>query len=117
MLGFKNIMVFAQEPKQWADFGLGCVEGGVATLKGFECLFINILRVVSVLAGLAFGAMFIVGGFKLITAGGEPKGMKEAQATMTSALLGLVLVVLAWFALRLIEEITGLKVTEFKVGP
>ncbi len=106
------MVVFAQDPTMWSG---DCVVDGVATIKGLECLFTNVLRVATTVGGLAFGAMLIVGGFKWITSGGDPKGVKEAQGTITSALLGLALMVVAWFILRIIQEITGANVTEFQI--
>ena len=60
--------------------------------------------------------MFIVGGFKYVTSGGDPKKVQAAQATLTYAILGLVLALLAWFILVFIEKFTGVKVTEFRIG-
>lgn len=101
-------------PQAW---GGNCVDSatGVAKIQGLECLFANILRSATTVAGLGFGLMLIVGGFKLIIAGGDPKGVQSASKTLTTAVVGLILTVAAWFILQLIEHFTGLKVTEFKI--
>jgi len=90
----------------------------VATIQGFECLFVNIVRVLTPIAGLAVFVMFIVGAFQLITAGGEAKQIQKARKTLTYAVLGLVLFVGIWFILKLIQTITGVDVTTFEIpGP
>ncbi len=110
--------VFAADPVFWSGDCVSATDPTVATLQGFQCLFINILRIATTIAGLAFGAMLIVGGFKLIFAGGEQKGLQSAKNTLTTAIIGLVLTIAGWFILILIKEFTGANVTEFKIpGP
>lgn len=107
--------VFAADPLVWSD---RCATDGVATIQGFECLFQNVLRVATSLAGIAFGVMIVVGGFRMIFAGGEKGKVETAKNTITIAFAGLALVIAAWFILLLIETVTGARVTEFSVpGP
>jgi len=90
--------------------------GGVATLKDFESVIANILKAALPLAGLAAGLMVLVAGFKILTAGGNKEGMQKAQATLTYAFYGLILLFLSWFILKFIEFFTGMPVTEFVIG-
>lgn len=94
-----------------------CVVGSgidaVATLQGITCLFQNVLSVMLRLLGLALLIMLIVGGFKMLTSGGDPKGMEAGKQTLTLAIGGLVVALIVWFALVLIEQITGVQVTQF----
>ena len=80
----------------------------VATIQGFECIFGNILQIATTLAGIALFAMLLIGGFKYMTSGGDPKGAEQAKGTMTSALMGLVLLIVAWLLLKFVSEFTGL---------
>lgn len=90
----------------------------VATIQGFECLFKNIVRILTPIAGLAVFIMFILGAFQMITAGGEAKQLQKARKTLTAAVLGLVVFVGIWFILKLIQAITGVDVTKFEIpGP
>lgn len=89
--------------------------GRVATIQGLECIFVRILNIATSLAGLAVFIMLLVGGFKYLTSGGDPKKAQSAKDTLTYAILGLVLVIAAWFILAFIEEFTGVKVTIFKI--
>lgn len=87
----------------------------IATIQGLECIFINILNIATSLAGLAVFIMLLVGGFKYLTSGGDPKAAQSARNTLTYAILGLVLVIAAWFILKFIAEFTGVEVTIFKI--
>jgi len=90
----------------------------VATIQGFECLFINIVRILTPIAGLAMFVMLIVGSFQLLTSGGDAKAVQKAKATLTYAIAGIVIFLGIWFVLRLIQTITGVDVTKFEIpGP
>lgn len=105
--------IFAQG-KTWTE-GV-CVENGVATIKGFECLFGNILQIIVGAAGLIFFAMFISGGFKYLTASGDSKKVAAAAHTLTMAFIGIIGVIVSWLILLFIQDFTGIQVTQFKVG-
>lgn len=93
-----------------------CVSSdGVATIQGFECLFQNILQVIVPLAGITFFAMFLVGGFKYITSGGDPKKAAAASHTITMSFIGIIGVLVSWLILLFVKEFTGVNVTEFTI--
>ena len=107
------------QPKPWTA-GL-CVgtEGtkfeGVATIQGFECLFFNILQVITVFAGLAFFVMFIVGGFQYLTSKNEPKAVALASNTLTMSFIAVIGIMLSWFVLRFITNFTGIDVLNLRI--
>jgi len=118
--------VYAQVPESWSS--PRCVvkitpapsgeEIEVATIQGFECIFKNIVRILTPIAGLAVFITFVAGAFQMITAGGEAKQIQKARKTLTFAILGLVIFVGIWFILNLIKTITGVDVTLFQIpGP
>ncbi len=88
---------------------------GVATIAGLECIFQSILNIAFRLAGLGVFAMLIIGGFKYLTAGGDPKNVESATKTITYGLYGLAMIIVSWFVLLLIKEFTGIDVTVFQV--
>ena len=93
-----------------------CIDGDVATIAGLECLFANILSIATSFAGLAFFIMLLAGGFKYLLAGGDQKQTAAASATLTHALIGLVLTIAVWLILKFIEIFTGIEVTRFQIG-
>ncbi|MBP9817812.1 hypothetical protein KBC75_03620 [Candidatus Shapirobacteria bacterium] len=103
--------VYAQAPAAWA--GRCVAQGDVATIQGFECLFYNVLQIVTYAAGVAFLFMFITGGFQYLYSSNDAKKVAGASATLTMAIAGLVGLIASWFILRLIQNFTGANVTNF----
>jgi len=89
--------------------------GDVVQLKYLECIFGNVVTIILGLAGIVLFIMLIVGGFRYITSGGDPKSVEAARKTLTSAIGGIVLIALAFLILKFIEVFTGVPVTEFKI--
>ena len=106
--------VFAAEPVQTT-----CIDGDLEkcapSLAGLEQVFSNVVEVALALAGIVLFIMLISGGFKYITAGGDPKGIEGAKKTLTYAIGGMVLLAMAFLILRFIQEFTGVDVTRFRI--
>lgn len=104
--------------KNWQDIP-GCMQNingvEIPTFKCFEAIFSNVLQVAVGLSVFALFIMLIVGGFKFLTSGGDPKATAGAQQTMTFAIIGIVLMVLAFLIFRIIEAFTGVSVTKFVI--
>jgi len=108
----------AEDPGEITGCWGSCVDKvfGVATLSCFECIFQNLINIAIRLGGVIVFIMILIGGFSLLTAGDDPKKVQKAHNTITFAVIGLVLLILAWFILVFIEKFTGVTVTLFKVG-
>jgi len=87
----------------------------VAILQGFEAVFENVVTVILGLSGVVLFIMLIMGGFKFITAGGDPKAIESAKKTLTYAIGGIVLIALSFLILRFISTFTGVDVTQFQI--
>lgn len=87
----------------------------IATLQGLEGTFANVISIMLALGSIAVFIMFLVAGFKYITAGGEPQALKQAQNTLTYAVVGLVVLTLAFLILVFVENFTGIEVTRFRI--
>jgi Type IV secretion system pilin len=88
---------------------------GVATFKGLEGIFGNVITVAIGFAGVVFLVMLIIGGLNLLTAGSEAPKAETAKKTITFAIYGFIFVALAYLILTLIKSFTGVDVTQFKV--
>ena len=86
-----------------------------AQIKDLETVFGNVVRAALGFAGIVLFVLLLVGGFKYITSGGDPKATEGAQKTITYAILGLILILASYLILVLIKTITGVDVTQFKV--
>lgn len=92
-----------------------CLIGDVAQLKCLEIVFANVLTAITSLAGIALFVMFIIGGFKYLTSGGDPKASEGAKNTMTYAFMGMALMGLAYLIFTILENFTGVKFLIFKI--
>jgi len=99
-------------PKDWDP---ACMQDGIPTLKCLESVFSNILKAAVSLITIALFAMLVIGGFKFLTSGGNPKSTESARSTMTYAIIGLVVIIASYLIMRVIEYFTGVKVTEFTI--
>lgn len=80
----------------------------VATIQGLECVFQNVVTIITALSGLALFVMLLIGGITYLTSGGDPKASEKAKNTMTFAIAGLVLIIAAYLILNLISTFTGI---------
>jgi hypothetical protein len=94
----------------------GCANQGVATIKGIECIFQNIVSPVPTLLALVAVGMIIFSGIRLLMAGADPKAYAAAWSTFTWAVIGLILLSAAWLIIILIERFTGASLSTFTIG-
>jgi len=87
-----------------------------AELSDLSIYFGNILEAMIPLIGILSFVMIIAGGFKILTSGGDPKGMAGGKQTITLAVAGIALSIVSWLILVVIKNITGVDVTQFKFG-
>lgn len=93
--------------KSWAQYvpkvpgpgGVGCrlkfEQLGIGTFWLILAGIVDILLRISTFVAVGF---FIYGAFKMVTSQGSPEGVKAARGTMTNALIGLLVSVMAsWF--------------------
>ncbi len=80
-----------------------CVVDGVPTLKCFEVIFENLLRLSSGFIILALFIMVVIGGFQYLTAFGSAEKVKKAQATLRYAFIGFVLFLAAYLIIFTID--------------
>ncbi len=59
-------------------------------------------------AAIALLIYLIMGGFGLMTSQGDPKAIQSAQGKITNALLGFVIIVIAYALVALIGQILGI---------
>tara|TARA_Y100000310_G_C20296301_1_gene629566 strand:+ start:192 stop:518 length:327 start_codon:yes stop_codon:yes gene_type:complete len=90
----------------WGNDNLGDTFPNLSTLVSL--ILNNSLTIVGVLllALLIFGGLtFIMGA-----GGDDPKKVQQGQKTITNALLGFIIVFLAYFIIQIIEVLTGLEI-------
>jgi hypothetical protein len=79
------------------DTAIGCIP--VGSSSGFINFILN--WAIGVAAGVAF-LLIILAGFQILTSTGNPERLKAGQELLTSALMGLVLLIFSVFILNFI---------------
>ncbi|MCX6791736.1 MAG: hypothetical protein NT149_01730 [Candidatus Gottesmanbacteria bacterium] len=88
---------------------------GVATIGCLEPLFANVVVALTALVGVALFIMLIIGGYGFLFSGGDQKKLEKARGTLTAAITGVVVIVVAYLILRTIQLFTGVDVTQFTI--
>jgi hypothetical protein len=78
----------------------------LGSISGIVSLF---LKISFVIAGLILLFYFILGGIGMISAAGksDPKTAEQAKATITSAVIGFVVVFTAYWIVKLVANLFG----------
>ncbi len=70
-------------------------------------IFSALLKYILPLAGIVLLFMLIMGGIGLMTAAGDPKKMEASQGRITMALVGFLIIFIAYFIVQLVEVMLG----------
>lgn len=84
-------------------FGCTTTPGGGS---GIMCIITNILRFILAIAFIVAVIFLVVGGFRYIVSQGNEEAVEKAKSTITSAIIGIVVIVLAWIILTIIVNLT-----------
>lgn len=87
----------------------------VATFRCLEPIFANVVGAITSLVGVVLFIMLVVGGFNFLVSGGDQKKLEKARGTLSAAITGLVIIVVAYLILKTITALTGVDVTQFTV--
>ncbi|PIR80252.1 MAG: hypothetical protein COU25_01070 [Candidatus Levybacteria bacterium CG10_big_fil_rev_8_21_14_0_10_35_13] len=90
---------------QWS----ACSLNGIPLLTCIPPLVTNLINWALVFAGVVAFFLLIFSGYKFISSGGDPKNVEGAKKTATYAIAGLILILLSFFIVRTIGQITGLE--------
>lgn len=70
----------------------------------------GIIQFILVAAFVLAFIMLLIGGIRWITAGGDEKGVEKARGQITAALIGLVIVLVAFALIKLVETFFGVSI-------
>lgn len=102
----------------WLSSGCLSQAAGTEGLPTIRCAEVTILRVLGLVGTIAlalFLVMALLGGLRYATSQGDPKAVEKAKNTLQNAVIGLVLIVVAYLVLRLVEVFTGVSITNFSI--
>lgn len=86
--------------------------GDVAAYGSLGAFISAVLPTVFVVSGIILFAFIIFGGLTMIlnAGSGDAKKIEQGQKAVTSAVLGMVLIFVAWWIIKIIEYITGVQI-------
>lgn len=85
------------------------------TLTDLEGVFGNILGLFIPLGSIVLFVMLVLGGIKYISSGDKPGNVEQAKAIITYAIIGAVLLAMAYLILQVIGLVTGANLTTFEL--
>lgn len=94
--------------------GPECDAAGVEQAQQLLTRMINISTTIAFMAMTVWLAWSAIKLF--ITSNGDPKALSQAWSSVTWIFMGIVFMVLAYLALRLISAFAGIDVTEYCIG-
>ena len=71
-------------------------ESGLASAHGAEHIVANVIKIVLSFLGIIFVILMIIGGFQWMTAGGNEDIVNQAQSRIKNAVIGLLIIVMAY---------------------
>lgn len=74
------------------------------SLSGITSTF---LTLVIPIAGLILFVIIIISGFNILTGANDPKKVDQAKQTLTTAIIGFIVVFAAYWIAQILEVITG----------
>jgi len=84
-------------------------QGSTATTQysSTSNLINNILPNVYIASGLVIFIMIVFGGFTIIAGAGNPDKIKDGSKTITSAIIGLLVLFASYWIIQIIQVVTG----------
>lgn len=79
---------------------------------GLGSLISTIVSAALVLAGIIMLFLFVLGGIGIIAGAGNdnPESMAKGRQAITSAIIGIIIVIAAYWIIQIIESVTGLNI-------
>ena len=81
--------------------------GKFPTTEGVGFLATDIISILTSVAAAIAIIFIIISGFKYVTSSGDEKKLASATATLTYAIIGLVVVILAFIIIRVVQFFIG----------
>ena len=110
MESFITVQAATPAPPSGSDLtnlseGIGLRFGNIADIFSGDVGLISILMAIS---GFALVIYIVLGGFDLMTSGGDPKKIQSGKAKITHGVLGFMIVLFAYGIIQIIGTVLGL---------
>jgi hypothetical protein len=85
-------------------------DSATTAYTGVGDLINNIVPNIYVAGGLVIFFMIIFGGFTIIANAGDPHKIEEGTKTITSAIIGLLVLFASYWIIQIIQVVTGVQI-------
>ena len=92
------------------SIGTEIVPGNIAPINNILIIVQAVVRFILVIAFVVAFIILLVGGVRWIISGGDEKAVGSARNTITGALIGLVIVLIAYAIIRVVEVFFNLNI-------
>ncbi len=95
-----------------------CSIEGVAQITCLVPLVANVIRSVVALGAVALFVMLLAGGFNFLFSAGDQKKLEAARGTVTQAIMGIIIMSVAYLIIKTIQVFTGVDIStiQFPTG-
>lgn len=76
-----------------------------ASCQTTSCIVMNIVNILLAIVFLIAVVFLLIGGFRYIISQGNEEGVEKAKGTITNAIIGVVVTVLAWIIVAAIRSL------------
>lgn len=83
--------------------------GGLKGAEGINTVLTNAITLIFTVGAVVFVFMFLISGVQMIMSGGDKETLARARGRLTWAIIGIVLLSLAFVIFRILEQVTGFK--------
>ena len=80
----------------------------VAKFGDFASILNQVIPIIVGFAGVVAFGVALYGAYMVITAAGDPEKFKAAQKVFKSAIIGVIIVILSFLAMKVLEFILGI---------
>ena len=84
------------------------IEGPVPQFGTLADIINKLIPLIFAIAGLILFFYLISGGFDLLLSGGDPKKAESAKGKITNAVVGFIIIFVAWWLTQILTRIFGL---------
>lgn len=77
----------------------------------FSTLFNNIVPNIYIAAGIVIFFMILFGGFTIISNSGNKDKVADGSKTITSAIIGLIVLFASYWIIQIVQVLTGVQIT------
>jgi hypothetical protein len=92
----------------WGSSGTKTVQGPLASSITFGSIISNNLKYIFYFGGVGLLIMLLGSGFTFLTSAGDPKKMEKAKGQLTNALIGFLLIFVAFWLVQAAGIIFGI---------